>query len=238
MHFLLIAILPILFIIIFFALRKKDEKTKTKALFIIAVFNVILMYADKISEALLFTKLWEDTIPLHLCNVLMLLAPFAYYHKKPILYALLFFLAVPSAAAPVITGNSRFVGYGFEYFNILGCFLTHEILFILALMPVVFGLYKPRTKDALKCSALLFIFGALCHGINATLRATNISIESNFLYTFKTDQNVVLETFYTWIPIPFVYLFPIFVVVFIVLILEGYLFELFYKRKQRRIGAV
>ena len=57
---------------------------------------------------------------------------------------------------------------------------------------------------------LLVALAVFC--VNLLLRVTGLHPKANYFYSVETEGNFLLEIFHRWIPVPFLYLLPSFLI--------------------------
>ena len=71
-----------------------------------------------------------------------------------------------------------------------------------------FGLYRPCMRDLPLTAVTVFVVALAVFGINLLLRRTGLHPKANYFFAVETEGNPLLELFYRWIPLPFLYLLP------------------------------
>ena len=151
---------------------------------------------------------WWGELPLHLCNVNMLLIPAAVLSEKRPLLSFCFFVGPLGAALALFMPGNGFSGFSILLPRMLGYFGTHFMIVIMALSLVTFGFYKPRFRDIPAAALTLAGVALAAFGISMLFRATGLYPGANYFYTVETEGNPLLELFYGWIPVPCLYLLP------------------------------
>ena len=151
---------------------------------------------------------WWAELPMHLCNVNMILIPIAVLRRSRPLMCFGFFLGPLGALMALLMPSNGFDGYSLLLPRMLGYYGTHFMIVIEGLALVTFGFFRPRFSDLPRTilTALLICFGAFC--VSALLRAAGLSATANYFYSLETEGNFLLEMFRRWIPLPFLYLMP------------------------------
>ena len=102
-------------------------------------------------------------------------------------------------------------GVGFEGCSLLlprmlGYFGTHYMVQIEALALLTFGFFRPEFRDLpmtlitiAGITFAVFLFDML-------LRVTGLYPRANYFFAVETEGNFLLDLFYSWIPLPFLYL--------------------------------
>jgi len=99
---------------------------------------------------------------------------------------------------------------------------------------VTFGMFRPKFRDLPRAilAALLIAFSIFC--FNMLLRWTGLHPKANYFFSVETEGNPLLEIFYGWIPVPFLYLMPSIVILGVYMLAVTLPFELTERRKKAR----
>ena len=199
-------------------LKKKSEKAKQTVLVAACLVTVVGFFLYKYFLSLdapynLLTAErggfnWWGELPLHLCNINMILIPIAVLRKNKPLMAFSFFLGPLGAMMALAMPGVGFDGYSLLLPRMLGYYGTHFMIVIEGLAIVSFGLYRPSFRDFGRTvlTAVLITFGVFL--INMLLRWTGLHPKANYFFSVETEGNPLLEIFHRWIPLPFLYLMP------------------------------
>lgn len=174
---------------------------------------------------------WWGELPLQLCNINMLMIPVAVWRKSRPLSSFCFFLGPLGAVMALVMPGNGFAGYSLLLPRMLGYYLTHFMVVIEGLALVTFGLFRPRLRDLPRAllSAVLIAFGIFC--FNMVLRQTGLHPKANYFFSVETEGNSVLDLFYRWIPLPFLYLLPCSLVLGLYMLVVTIPFELAARKK-------
>ncbi len=199
-------------------LRGKSEKTKKTVLvtacavtFLSFVYYKYALSVDR-DYAQITADMggfnWWGELPLHLCNINMILIPIAVLKKSRPLLCFGFFVAPLGALMALIMPANGFDGYSLLLPRMLCYYGIHFMIIIEGLAIVTFGLFRPRLRDLPKAvlAVLLVAFGAFL--VNLLLRVSGLHPKANYFYSVETEGNFLLELFHRWIPVPFLYLLP------------------------------
>ena len=151
---------------------------------------------------------WWGELPLQLCNINLLMIPIAVLTKKRPLLSFCFFIGPLGALMALIMPSNGFDGYSILLPRMLGYYGTHFVVFIAALAIGTFGLYRPRFSDIPLMALTLFCVALLIFGFNMILRTAGLHPNANYFFAVETEGNPLLELFYSWIPLPFLFLLP------------------------------
>ena len=199
-------------------LRGKSEKAKKAVLvvgsaltltgFILYKYYLSLDADFRILNAEMGGFNWWGELPLHLCNINMLLLPVAVTRNSRPLMSFCFFLGPLGALMALMMPSTGFNGYSLLLPRMLGFYGTHFMVMMLGLALAGFGLYRPRFRDlfpavlaALGVALVIFCFERF-------LRRTGLHSKANYFYAVETEGNPVLELFHRLLPFPYLYLIP------------------------------
>ena len=200
------------------ALRRKSERTRQLVLiaaclvtffgfFVYKYFLSIDTDFDRITAVMGGFNWWGE-LPLHLCNINMILVPIAVATKNRGLMSFCFFVGPLGAMLALVMPGNGFEGYSILLPRMLGYYGTHYMVVIECLAVVTFGFYRPKFGDLPKTVLAIFLIALAIFGINMLLRTTGLHPKANYFFTVETEGNPVLEIFYRLIPYPFLYLLP------------------------------
>ena len=151
---------------------------------------------------------WWGELPIQLCNINLLLIPIAVLTKKRPLLGFCFFVGPIGALMALLLPGNGFDGYSIFLPRMLGYYGTHLVVLFAGLAVGAFGLYRPRMRDLPLTAVTVFVVALAVFGINLLLRRTGLHPKANYFFAVETEGNPLLELFYRWIPLPFLYLLP------------------------------
>ena len=201
-------------------LRGRSERTKQTVLVTACLLTLVgyFLYKHMLSLDADYNRItaamggfnWWGELPLQLCNINMLLLPFAVLRKSRPLQCFCFFLGPLGAFMALAIPGNGFDGDSLLLPRMLGYYGTHFMIVIEGLALAVFGLFRPRFRDLPRAvlTVLLIAFGVFL--INLLLRWTGLHPRANYFFSVETEGNFLLELFHRWIPLPFLYLLPSF----------------------------
>ena len=199
-------------------LRKKSEKTRQGVLVAACLVTFVGFFFYKyylsldgpynllIAERGGFN--WWGELPLHLCNINMILIPIAVLRRSRPLMCFCFFVAPLGALMALLMPGNGFDGYSLLLPRMLGYYGTHFMIVIEGLAIVCFGLYRPKFRDLPRTVLAALLITLVIFGINMLLRWSGLHPKANYFFSVETEGNFLLEIFYKWIPVPFLYLMP------------------------------
>lgn len=151
---------------------------------------------------------WWGELPLHLCNVNMILIPVAVLSGRRPLMGFCFFIGPMCAMMALAMPTAGFAGYSLFLPRMLGYYGTHFMVMIEAIALVTFGLFRPGFRDVPTTLAAIFAVTFCVFLIDLVLRKTGLCPHANYFFAMETEGNFVLNKFHERIPYPFLYLLP------------------------------
>jgi uncharacterized membrane protein YwaF len=167
---------------------------------------------------------WWGELPLHLCNVNMLLIPLAVLTRRRSLMSFCFFVGPLCALMALVMPGPGFDGWPLWLPRMLGYYGTHFMVFIEALAIVTFGLFRPEWGDLPKTLCVMAGISFTIFLFDMLLRMTGLYPRANYFFAVETEGNVLLEIFHRLIPVPFLYLLPCMPILaaYMALVLSGF----------------
>ena len=200
-------------------LRGKSERTRQIVLVTacIVTFVGFFLYKYSLSVDEQFRQLnadrggfnWWDELPLHLCNINMMLIPIAVLTKKRPLMAFCFFMGPLGALLAIVIPDRNFMDVSLLLPRMLGYYGTHFMIIIEALAVVSFGFYRPRFRDLPGTVAALAGISLVVFCINLLFRHIGVNPVANYFFTCDPLVGTPLEMVYSWIPVPYLYMVPV-----------------------------
>ena len=200
------------------ALRGKSERTRRTVLIaacaVTAVGYFVYKYLLSLDEAYDAITAgvggfnWWGELPLQLCNVNMILIPIAVLKRNRPLMCFSFFIGPLGALMALLIPGNGFEGYSLLLPRMLGYYGTHLMLVIEGWALVTFGLFKPHFSDLPKAVLALVILAFSVFCVDMLLRWTGLYSRANYFFAVETEGNALLDIFWKWIPLPFLYLIP------------------------------
>ena len=238
----------LLLVIASLLLRNKSERTKQTVLvtacaltFISFFFYKYALFKDaefNILTASMGGFNWWGELPLHLCNINMILIPICVLKKSRPLMCFSFFLGPLGAMMALLMPGTGFNGYSLLLPRMLGYYGIHFMIVIEGLALVCFGLFRPRYRD-LPRTVLAALLIALCiFGVNMLLRFSGLHPKANYFYSVETEGNFLLDMFYGWIPHPFLYLLPCIAILGVYMLIVTTPFALAERARSRKSETV
>ena len=215
-------------------LRGKSERAKKTVLVAACILTLIGFFVYKYflsidaefneATAAMGGFNWWGELPLQLCNINMILIPIAVLTNRRPLMSFCFFVGPLGALMALVMPGTGFDGYPILLPRMLGYYGTHFMVIIDALALAVFGLYRPRFRDLPGTIAALLAVSLAVFGVNVLLRAAGLHPKANYFFSMETEGNPVLELFYRFVPYPYLYELPSFLILipYMLLVTAGF----------------
>lgn len=213
-YFLLFALIIAAAAVITLLMRKKGEQTKRKLLLGLCIFNIVYYVVYKfglyfrtpgLPDSYEFNS-WLE-LPFHLCNISLFLVPLGIYLKKDFLLAYGIFIAPLGALLAMTFPAEGFGGMNIFYPHMLGFYGFHALLIVTGILLVSLGFYKPTFRKIPTMFTFLVVLSSVVFGFNLLLRCVT-GAAVNYFYTVEPEGISLLELFWSWIPVPYLYLLP------------------------------
>ena len=210
-HILTIIIMPaIVFVALELTFKKRDENRKRAILLLVCCTNALLYLVYKIVQAhdpgygfSIFMNL-----PLHFCNINLILLPVSILLKSKYLMAYQFYFGTVLAALALVTVDPAFRSKPLLEFTCLFYFYYHSALAVIPILLVKHRLYTPSFRAVWQPSLILVCLTFVMHMVNVAFRATGIASEANYFFTYGLRGDPFTEVFWSVMPYEFFFLLP------------------------------
>ncbi len=157
---------------------------------------------------------WWSELPLHLCNINMIMIPIGVLTKKRGILGFSFFLAPLGAIMACVFPSAGFAGYSLALPRMWGFYATHLLIIVCGISLATLNFYRPKIKDLPSITVTFLFLAVVSLGINALLQNVMHCATANYFYTWGPNDISILELFWKWIPIRFVYELPALAILF------------------------
>ena len=130
---------------------------------------------------------WWGELPLHLCNINMMLIPIAVLRRSRPLMCFCFFVAPLGALMALVMPGNGFDGYSLLLPRMIGYYGTHFMIVIEGLAIVCFGLYRPKFRDLPRAVLTAFLIALVIFGVNLLLRWSGLHPKANYFFSVETE---------------------------------------------------
>ena len=167
-------------------LKNKPEKTRRIVLctaciitaigfFVYKYFLSIDLEYDQVAYASMGGFNWWGELPLHMCNVNMLLIPIGVWRKNRSLLSFSFYTGTLGASMALLMPSMGFAGYPIFMPRMIGFWGTHFMVLIEGIAIVSYGLYRPTFKDLPKTVLTVVIVTFCIFLIDVFIRTTGLN---------------------------------------------------------------
>lgn len=246
LSFILLFSFLILFVVLSVIARKKGTEFASKLLTglmfvtiaVYCIYKALILYDAEYREILIAnslqpTSFWKE-LPLQLCNINMLIIPFALITKKKKLLSFSFYIAPIAAFMALVFPAVGFSGFSILTPRIFGFYFTHYMIIFGSLSIGFFGIKKPDLKDIPEVLVMFFILSLVIFGVNTALRASGLAPDANYFFEMEPEGIGFLEMLYGFIPCKYFYIYPALTILFayILVVIGSYnLYSKFFGKK-------
>jgi len=197
-----------------FFLKDKSVKAKDRYMLIImAVISLayLIAFTIDVTTSPQHRARILANLPLHLCGINSFLYPLCFALRKKgervkrVAFSYMYFVGAAGGLLGALMPPSGVTEVTVFTYNVIAYFIRHNFIFILPVMLVVLGYYKPRVKDVPISSVVLIGLMGIMHIVNLAFSAIGGYVV-NYFYTREPD-NFILEIFWEYIPYEFFYMF-------------------------------
>ena len=143
-----------------------------------------------------------DRLPFHLCTMNAVVMPVAVMKKNKTLLNYMYAIALPAAAAAMLTPAMSYYGRYFYFgWQVVFFFLDHGLMVLVPVLAINSGLLRPDIRFLPRVSALFGSYAALIYVANKVLN-------QNFLFLNYPDEGTVMALFARYLGNPG-YLLPL-----------------------------
>jgi hypothetical integral membrane protein (TIGR02206 family) len=179
-HWVVIVLMILISIVLILLARPAPEGKKSGILsWLLASVLILTMLTMLVHGIMIEPQKIEDLLPMHLCDWLGLLAPFALILRRQFFYEIIYFLGLAGTIQGVLTPD---LAYGFPHLYFFTFFIAHCGI-IIAVAYMTFGL-KMRPYPISILRAFLFIQFYLC-----CAALVNFLLNTNFGYLREKPNN-------------------------------------------------
>ena len=217
------------------------EKKKAVAVFYSVIFVFFIVYKillsmdSEYSEICVLNGLsefnWLVELPLNLCNINIILIVIGVLTGSESVLGFCFFFGSLGATLATVMPCIGFSGYSILLPRMLGFYVCH--LAVILEMPILLclGIYRPSYRNVPKAFLTLVSIATIMTAFNLVMRSTGLAPGCNYFYTADPTGIPPLELLYSWIPIPGIYMLPLYLCGLLPFM---YLVTFLCKRKERQ----
>ena len=203
-------------VILYFVFRNRPEREirrllLTASLLVTVMFFILrLMLFHDASFIETFGTDWKTKVahllPFHLCYITPPLIIAGLLANRKRLLAFCFYIGPIGAILTIAFPDGFYLDKPLLTPSVLLFYLMHAMLVVLCFHTGFYGLFPIGWKTGLIAVVYMVIIGTVMHGINVAGQAAGFQY-MNYFYTMHSGGSGLLETFHTWNPRPYFYVF-------------------------------
>lgn len=153
---------------------KKYHGTQFEKKWIIGFALFVAVWPISMPLFRLYTGSFDKTLylPLHLCNIMPFIIPFALFYKNKVMWSVLYYWILLGTLQALITPTLE---HSFPHYEYLRYFIVHAGLVILALYPVFVYGWKVKFYDA--CRSAIYL-----NGLGMLMYFIDLILDANYMY--------------------------------------------------------
>lgn len=234
----LILLINFLFIFIFYVLfsysfKNKSQETKINTLLKLNLLLFIFYYVYKLIYYFEYDGSIAELIPLQLCNINIVLYFISLKTKNKDLLGFSFYTVVIGALLAILFSDNFLSGLSFAHPLALGFYFFHSFLILIALLSLKIEIFKPSVKNSFNVLKTLLSMSFVIFLVNIIFEEF-IGIKSNYFYQTDATSVPQLQILYNFLPVKFLYLTPLILLMFGLMILIGSIYDIKEKIKERK----
>ena len=209
----------VLAVVLTLFLKKKPTAFKSRFMTVMAVLNCIywVFYKYMLSRNPLYDFRLINELPLHLCNLNLMLIIIAINSRNPVLLNFCFCFGILGALMPIMAPDPLFVNVPFNDIRGYGYYVYHHVLIVQSILLVSSGFYRPAFRDVPRSLLILLALYFFMFFVNAVMRRIT-GFPVNYLYTYGLPGNPIIDMLYSWIPVAPLFMLPVIIPVYPVLL--------------------
>ena len=245
LFFLLFAAFGVIFLVLSLIMRRCPDKVRrwVLAVLMLSTLAFFIWYKVMLSRDAEYSALsaaagkgefnWWGELPLHLCNINMILIPVGVLLNKRPLMGFSFFLGPLGALMALMMPGVGFENCSILLPRMLGYYGTHFMVFYGGLALWGFGIFRPTFRDILPATLSAMALCFVIFLINLAFRGLGLNRYSNYFYNVETEGNPLLELFHSWIPVRGLYMIPCLLIGVPYMVIVTALFRLMERKKKK-----
>ena len=196
-------------------LRNKPQEEKHRIMLAIGIFLMVMFYVQRFFMLRdprfmeMYGSGWDTKIvnllPLHLCYISLVLYIAGLALNKKSLQTFCFYVSPVGATMALIVPDVYVLDVSIFEPAVLMFYLSHGAIAAIYWNMGFQGFAEINWKGAAKSVAIAATLYIIMFGVNVIGQSCGID-SMNYFYSYKTDGNSLLEIFWSWIPVPGLYL--------------------------------
>lgn len=212
---MVIAIGFVLAVLIYCLLYKKNREQKRKVLLYTGCVILLLFYVQRFfmlrcdEYVAAYGSGWKhivtELLPFNLCYLSVLLMLLGAYLRNEYLLGFCFYVSFVGAVLALAAPVEIFTDISLLLPAVALFYLLHVLLAAVYFNIGLLGFTKINLKTGVVSVLMLGAITFLVHLVNLLGRTLGID-NMNYFYTFDAEGSAILEQFWEWLPVPYLYL--------------------------------
>lgn len=218
-----------------FLLRKVSEKFRdiiNIAMFVSLFVFIVLEYIGRI--ILIEDFDFFDNLPFNFYQVFAVYMLITYIRRNIKWLKFAYLIVLPISIFSLIFMPKFYVDYSAFSVSLIAYVFIHVVLISMSALNILWEECELNKRDVIETNMIFVIMAGSIHIVNIFLRFTFIGVHSNLAGTMGEKYDLVIELLSTLIPVPFVFMLPIFVIVIGISFLLVIPFDLIQHKKQKQ----
>ncbi len=220
---LIISLHALAFGILCHFLNRSLRETREMVIYVLSVINALyfLVYKIGLSKDEEYSVLsvengfgafniWRE-LPFQLCNINIFMLPLGVATKNQIIMAASFFSSVIGATLALSMPCKGMEEGSYLMPRFYGFYGFHFLLVFTASLLMGLDLYTPQYGQVIPLLVTVYLEACFAFVISWLFRHLKLNDNANYFYVYGGEGNPVLDWFYEKIPVPLVYLLPVFI---------------------------
>jgi len=190
----------------------KDQSFEAKRVLLIVIGFISVLYFFFYKYLLWsdpeFQFHWQDELPLQLCNLGTVFSLLGALTNNAFLLGYCCCIAPIGALIAIVMPCKGFTDLPAFSKKSLGFYGHHGLIVVNGLLILLFKMYSPTHSYTIPMTVFVGILLCISYLINAFVRK-KWNTEANYMFTYDTDNNPVLEMLYKLIPYRLFYTLPL-----------------------------
>lgn len=211
---------------LFFLVKYSKEKTQNIIIYtltFVCVFGIFFLHATNYFRKFDIAKLMIEM--LQVCNFNFILLPLCLFKRNELARQYLFFFSMPMALSTFVSYPGDIEGSMWYSVECLTFWVNHFLIALIPILMVATRRFKPRKEYVWKVVVCIFAYFLIAFIGNYILNGFSITGPHNHSYTMDGGSIMILQPIFEIIPVPFVYLWPILPVLYLIYIGVAKLFH-------------
>lgn len=199
---------------LFFALKKLGERARFIAnicMFSSLIFFILLEFIGRI---IIIDKYnFFDNLPINFYQIFAVIMTIGFFRKNTKWLKFGYLVVMPIAAFSLIFIPKFYTEYSAFSVSLISYVFSHALLVAIPLVNVFEEEVEVGNRDILDANMNFAIIAGVLHILNVVLRFSFLGVHANYGGTMGEGYDLCLELLSTLIPVPFVFMLPIFAIV-------------------------